>query len=89
MTFPAEPHAPSLQVQLDEITANTRLLVPPERLARTEQLVQDLLGSGIEDHLLAVGAVAPHFELKGTNGKVVRSADLLALGPLVVKFFPV
>ncbi len=87
MTSPAEPHGPSLQVQLDEITANTRLLVPPERLARTEQLVQDLLDSGIEETLLAVGSVAPQFELKSATGKLVRSADLLSLGPLVLKFF--
>jgi peroxiredoxin len=87
VTFPAEPHGPSLQVQLDEITAHTRLLVPPERLARTEQLVQDLLGSGIEDHLPATGTVLPPFELKGANGKPVCSGDLLSLGPLVLKFF--
>jgi peroxiredoxin len=34
-----------------------------------------------------VGATAPEFALKDATGKVVRSTDLLALGPLVLKFF--
>jgi peroxiredoxin len=77
----------ALQDQLDEITANTRHLVQQERLAVGERAVADLFDSGIEDHILPVGAIAPEFELKDTAGRLVRSADLLALGPLVVKFF--
>jgi peroxiredoxin len=77
----------SLQDQLDEITANTRKLVQPERMVISEQAVTDLFVSGIEDKILPVGATAPEFALKDASGKPVRSADLLALGPLVVKFF--
>ncbi len=77
----------TLQDQLDEITANTRHLVQPERLAVGERAVEELFASGIEDQILPVGAVAPEFALKDSNGKLVRSADLLALGPLVIKFF--
>lgn len=87
MTSPAEPHGSSLQHQLDEITANTRALVPPERLAGTEQLVNDLRATGIEANILAPGHAAPALALKAANGKLVRSSDLLALGPLVLKFF--
>lgn len=83
----SEPQGPSLQDQLDEITANTRALVPPERLAGTEQLVLDLLASGLEKKLLSPGCVAPPFCLQAANGKAVRSSDLVALGPLVLKFF--
>jgi len=36
---------------------------------------------------LPVGAEAPEFTLKDSSGHTVRSADLLALGPLVIKFF--
>lgn len=77
----------SLQDQLDEITANTRHLVQPERLAIGERAVEELFATGIEERILPVGAQAPEFALKDTNGKVLRSADLLAVGPLVLKFF--
>lgn len=77
----------ALQDQLDEITANTRSLVQPERLAVGERAVEELFATGIEDRILPAGALAPEFALKDSNGKLVRSADLLALGPLVIKFF--
>ena len=76
-----------LQDQLDEITANTRRLVQPERLAVGERAVLELFATGIEEKILPVGAQAPAFALKDASGKLVRSADLLALGPLVIKFF--
>jgi peroxiredoxin len=78
---------PSLQDQLDKITANTRTLVQVERLAVGERAVEELFASGIEDRILPVGAIAPEFALNDASGKLVRSEDLLALGPLVIKFF--
>ncbi|HEU5457621.1 MAG TPA: peroxiredoxin-like family protein [Terracidiphilus sp.] len=77
----------TLQDQLDEITANTRNLVQPERLAVGERAVEELFATGIEERILPVGAQAPEFALEDSSGKLVRSADLLALGPLVLKFF--
>ncbi len=77
----------ALQDQLDEITANTRHLVQPERLALSERAAADLLASGIEQEILPVGAIAPEFTLPDASGRPVRSADLLALGPLVLNFF--
>ena len=76
-----------LQDQLDEITARTRLLVQAERLAVGERAVEELFATGIEESILPVGATAPEFALKDSNNKMVRSADLLATGPLVIKFF--
>ena len=76
-----------LQDQLDEITANTRTLVQPERLAISEQAVADLFASGVEQKILPVGAQAPEFALPDASGRLVRSSDLLALGPLVIDFF--
>ncbi len=78
----------SLQDQLDAITDNTRKLVQPERLAISEKAAADLFATGIEDHILAAGAQAPAFTLEDARTqKPVSSADLLALGPLVVNFF--
>jgi peroxiredoxin len=76
-----------LQDHLDEITANTRNLVQPERMAISERAVQELLASGIENRILPVGAIAPEFTLPDASGRPVRSTDLLALGPLVLNFF--
>jgi peroxiredoxin len=77
----------ALQDQLDEITANTRNLVQPERMAVGERAVEELLHSGIEEKILPVGAAAAEFALRDSADRLVRSADLLALGPLVIKFF--
>jgi len=78
----------SLQDQLDRITQNTRALVQPERLAISERATEDLFNTGIEDRILKPGEQAPAFTLEDARTeKPVHSADLLALGPLVVSFF--
>ena len=77
-----------LQTQLDTITAQTRALVQPERLAITDTAVQDLLASGVEQRILPVGSIAPEFALPDAlTGKLVRSSDLLAVGTLIINFF--
>ncbi|HEX4020926.1 MAG TPA: redoxin domain-containing protein [Acidobacteriaceae bacterium] len=78
---------PKLQDQLDHITAETRRLVQPERLAPGERAVEELFLSGIEERILPAGASAPEFILPDAAGRRVKSADLLALGPLIVSFF--
>jgi peroxiredoxin len=78
----------SLQSRLDAITAQTRALVQPERLAITDSAIQDLLTTGIESRALQPGVAAPVFTLPDAlTGKLIRSADLLALGPVIVNFF--
>jgi peroxiredoxin len=77
----------SLQDTLDEITQNTRNLVPAERMAPAERSIEELFLSGAEQRILRVGSIAPEFALNDASGRLVRSSDLLALGPLVVKFF--
>jgi peroxiredoxin len=82
------PLLPSLQDELDRITQKTRALVQAERLAISEQATAELFATGIEDRILRVGAKAPEFTLPDAlTGKTVHSADLLSLGPLVIKFF--
>jgi peroxiredoxin len=78
----------SLQDQLDAITARTRTLVQAERLAISERAAEKLFASGIEGRVLTTGAQAPEFTLEDAQtGKPVHTLDLLALGPLVIKFF--
>ena len=78
---------PHLQDQLDDITANTRTLVQPERLAINERAVEDLFATGIEQRILPVGAKAPDFAITDSAGRLVKSSDLLALGSLIISFF--
>jgi peroxiredoxin len=82
------PNSSNLQTQLDNITTQTRALVQPERLAVTDCAIRDLHATGIEDRILPVGAAAPTFALPDAiNGKLVRSSDLLSIGPLIISFF--
>jgi peroxiredoxin len=82
------PSIPSLQDELDRITQNTRALVQAERLAVSEHHTAELFATGIEDRILRPGVQAPEFTLQDAlTGMPVNSADLLALGPLVIKFF--
>lgn len=81
------PELTPLQDQLDSITANTRALVPAERLAIGERAIGELFATGMEERILPVGAQAPDFALPDTTGRMQKSRDLLALGPLIVTFF--
>jgi peroxiredoxin len=79
--------ASPLQDQLDQITAATRRLVQPERLRVGELAAEELFATGIEDRILPAGARAPAFILENFDGKIIRIDDMLAFGPVVVKFF--
>ncbi len=79
---------PHLQDQLDAITARTRSLVQPDRLAISEQATAELFATGIEDRVLPIGSSAPAFALEDSQTQhPVASSDLLALGPFIIKFF--
>ena len=76
-----------LQDQLDQISEQTRSLVQPERLRPSEDAVAELFSTGIEQQILPVGSIAPEFSLPDSNGRMVHSVDMLALGPVIVNFF--
>ena len=82
----------SLQARLDAIKEAGRAKVfPPEVPADVRQIMgrstQALIDSGAAGRALKVGDKAPEFALEDADGTVVRSADLLARGPLVVSFY--
>jgi peroxiredoxin len=56
-------------------------------LQPSENAVKELFSTGIEQQILSVGNLAPEFSLPDANDRMVHSADLLALGPVVIKFF--
>jgi peroxiredoxin len=74
-----------LQPQLDSITEQTRRLVQPERLETIERAISELLP--LESQIAQLGVSIASFALPDAQGRIVRSSDLLALGPLILKFF--
>jgi len=86
-----EESAPGLETRrLYEIYADRKELiaqyVPAEIQLIHARVVDELKASGIADRTPQRGAEAPAFELPDHNGKIVRSADLLEKGPLVICF---
>lgn len=76
-----------LQERLDRIREGAKKRFPAEKLAIMHRATDALRASGIMDTVVKVGDQMPGFALRNTHGEVVRSADLLAQGPLVVGFF--
>ena len=60
---------------------------PPAVVAVMRKGTADLIASGQADRALKAGVAAPAFELPDAHGNLVRSADLLARGPLVITFY--
>jgi peroxiredoxin len=86
-----EESAPTLDVRpLREIFAERKELiakyVPAETQAIHAQVVAELKSQHLADHILSVGAKAPHFQLQDHDRKTVSSSDLLAKGKLVLCF---
>jgi peroxiredoxin len=81
-----QPESHSLREVYDERKQRIAQYVPAEIQAVHARAVEDLKASGIEGQALQPGSRAPAFELPDQNGKIVRSADLLATGRLVVSF---
>jgi peroxiredoxin len=78
----------SLQDKLDAFKADFEgKKAPPEVVATMHKATADLIASGRAERALKVGARAPIFALPNAQGQLVRSADLLARGPLVLTFY--
>lgn len=61
--------------------------IPPDKAAIMHRATEELRASGIVDRVTKVGSKLPDFALPNADGREVRSADLLAEGPLVLTFF--
>lgn len=77
----------TLQVRLDRIKKGFVEKVPREALAVMTRATEELRESGILARIPAIGSELPAFDLPDSEGKPVRSADLLANGPLVLTFY--
>ena len=73
--------------RLEGLPETSAKRIPPERAAIMHRATEQLRTSGIMDHVIKVGGALPSFALPNAYGQEVRSADLLAKGPLVLTFF--
>ena len=77
----------SLQDDLDALRRDFEAKAPPQAVAIMHRATADLAASGQAARALKAGDAAPPISIPDADGRVVRSADLLANGPLVVTFY--
>jgi peroxiredoxin len=78
---------PTLADQLKSNTTERRKVLSDDDWDVIDGSITDLKATGIQSAVLGVGDAAPSFALPNALGEAVSSADLLAKGPLVVKFY--
>ena len=76
-----------LQDRLDRLKTAFLAKAPESAKAIMARATQDLSDSGILTTIPAPGDALPPFELPDSTGTLVRSADLLEKGPLVVSVY--
>ena len=77
----------SLARRLDAIRESGAKRIPAEKRAVMGAAQQALRDSGIESGFIKVGDQLPDFALGNARGQVVRSADLLNRGTVVLTVF--
>ena len=76
-----------LAERLETIRQGADKRIPPDKRAIMHRATADLRASDIMDRVIKVGDPLPPFTLENAFGQEVRSADLLAAGPLVLTVF--
>jgi hypothetical protein len=61
--------------------------IPADKAAVMHRATEELHASGLMDSVIKAGDLLPPFVLPNASGQEVRSADLLAKGPLILTFF--
>jgi hypothetical protein len=77
----------NLQETLRQYKAGVLSRVSAADVAIMEKATEDLIRSGIVERAKKIGDQAPDFTLPDAGGELVRFADLLARGPVVVTFY--
>jgi hypothetical protein len=76
-----------LAERLARIQEGANQRIPPDKRAIMHRATDELRASGIMDGVIKVGDPLPGFALNNSRGREVRSADLLAKGPVVLTVF--
>ena len=83
----ADPSVPNLEERISAFEAQRQGAGPDARSrAIMERAARDL-AAAMPDPGLEVGSRAPDFSLPDAHGKLVRLADLLVQGPVIVTFY--
>ena len=77
----------TLHERLKRIKDNFVKQAPAEARAVMERSTEELRASGILSRLPKVGSLLPAFELEDSEGKLIRSHELIQNGPLVMTFY--
>lgn len=77
----------TLAEDLSELVKTVSANLPPEKLKMMGRMIEEFKTDGVENRALKVGAKAPQFRLRSSQGEWVSSSDLLAQGPLVISFY--
>ena len=77
----------SLKEELDRFRDLCKQELPPEAFDLIETTLAELAHTGIRNVALQEGDAAPAFTLPDQECRLVRSAALLAKGPLVLNFY--
>jgi hypothetical protein len=77
----------SLQDQLKAIRDGAEKRIPAAALEIMHGATRALQQSGAAERVIRTGAALPPFELPNQRGAIVRSADVLGRGPLVLTVY--
>ncbi|OQW69834.1 MAG: alkyl hydroperoxide reductase [Proteobacteria bacterium ST_bin12] len=77
----------SLQLELDAVAEQIKQKAPPAALASIEKANDELAKSPLANLALKIGDSIPAFELPDASGKLIKSADLLKQGPILLTFY--
>jgi hypothetical protein len=77
----------TLQDKLNDLKSNFEKSAPKEAVDIMHRATSDLSNSGILDGVVKTGEIAPEFELKYNDEKMIRLKDFLAKGPVVLSFY--
>lgn len=77
----------NLQDTLSQFKAGVLSRISADDAAIMEEATEDLIRSGMVERAKKIGDRAPDFTLPDATGELVRLADLLARGPVVVTFY--
>ncbi len=76
-----------LQDKLRAIREGAVKQIPAAALEVMHGATQELQRSGAADRVIQTGAALPPFALPNQRGELVRSADVLARGPMVLTVY--